>query len=113
MENTTNFVVMDKNDTHKRSAAEQPKKSGREDLQEKGPAGSQALSLVKSGWQMARIVFLLFLLTSCSYNLSPTTAQKEQKKFSRFKVAPKDALILTGSAFVGYGIGKELSNGSR
>jgi hypothetical protein len=74
------------NDTHKRSAAEQPKKSGREDLQEKGQeVKSQALSLFtvvlcekdgfdeyavkcsncecksvkpsrKSGWQMARII---------------------------------------------------------
>jgi hypothetical protein len=52
------FVVMDSNDTLKRSAAEQPKKSGREDLQEKGQeVKSQALSLFnrKSGFAMARI----------------------------------------------------------
>jgi hypothetical protein len=41
------FTRMVRNDTHKRSAAEQPKKSDREDLQKKGPAGSQALSLSK------------------------------------------------------------------
>jgi hypothetical protein len=54
----TKIASMISNDTLKRSAAEQPKKSDREDLQEKGQeVKSQALSLFKrkSGWQMARI----------------------------------------------------------
>jgi hypothetical protein len=104
---------------------------------EKGQAGSEALSLIKdefswitpeiaerltrpikwdyklpevSGFKMARLVCLLtFLSLSCSYNLSPTTAQKEQKKFERFKIAPKEAIILSGAAFIGYGTGKHFN----
>jgi hypothetical protein len=64
-----------------------------------------------SGFKMARLVCLLtFLSLSCSYNLSPTTAQKEQKKFERFKIAPKEVMIYSGSAFLGYGIGKHFAN---
>ena len=63
-----------------------------------------------SGFKMARLVCLLtFLSLSCSYNLSPTTAQKEQKKFERFKIAPKEAIILSGAAFIGYGTGKHFA----
>ena len=60
-----------------------------EGLHGKGLAGLLALSLF-----------------SCSYTLAPTTAQKEQKKFERFKISPNEALIYSGSAFLGYSLGK-------
>lgn len=64
----------------------------------------------KQGFAMARLVSLLILLSSCSYNLSPTTAQREQKKFERFKISPKEALIYSGTAFASYGLGKHFAN---
>ena len=60
-----------------------------EGLHRKGLAGLLALSLF-----------------SCSYTLAPTTAQKEQKKFERFKVSPNEALIYSGTVFLGYSMGK-------
>lgn len=157
---------MDKNSTPNGSQ-EQGKKSGNEGLQEKGQAGSEALSLLKnpqlkeslrlfqmhiesmseedfkkaieeigdvgtngptveeymdyinlfgyrlpevSGFRMARLVCLALILSSCSFNLSPTTAQREQKKFERFKIAPKEALIYSGTAFLSYGVGKHFAD---
>jgi len=69
---------------------------------------SQALSLFlrKSGFAMARLVSIAIVLSSCSYNIAPTTAQKEQKKFERFKLSPNEALIYSGSVFLGYSMGK-------
>jgi hypothetical protein len=118
---------MDKNSTPKRLPGT-GKKSGDEGLQEKGQAGSEALSfsftqdgkeITKigeyriqkiSGFKMARLVCLLtFLSLSCSYKINLTEAQREQKKFERFKIAPKEAIILSGAAFIGYGTGKHFA----
>lgn len=63
-----------------------------------------------SGFRMARLVCLALILSSCSFNLSPTTAQREQKKFERFKIAPKEALIYSGTAFLSYGVGKHFAD---
>lgn len=129
------FASMDLNSTPKRLPAEQGKKSVSESFQKEGQeVKSQAPLLLKlnqirentpqsvkdridkiatptkSGFAMARLVCLLILLNSCSYNLSPTTAQREQKKFERFKIAPREALIYSGSTFVGYGLGKHFGN---
>ena len=101
-------------------AAEQPKKSvqelenpevkGRILIQANTESNSLFVKPKISGFKMARLVCLLtFLSLSCSYNLSPTTAQKEQKKFERFKIAPKEAIILSGAAFIGYGAGKHFA----
>ncbi|HRG79451.1 MAG TPA: hypothetical protein PL167_07560 [Cyclobacteriaceae bacterium] len=113
MEKSTIFVVMDSNSTPKRLPAEEGKKSVSESFQKDGQeVKSQARSLFKrkSGFAMARLVCLLILLSSCSYNLSPTNAQREQKKFERFKIAPKEALIYSGTAFASYGLGKHFGN---
>lgn len=89
-------------------AAEQPKKSVQE-LENPEVKGRILIPKI-SGFKMARLVCLLtFLSLSCSYNISPTTAQKEQKKFERFKIAPKEAIILSGAAFIGYGTGKHFA----
>lgn len=55
------------------------------------------------------ITILLLSLSGCSYKLNLTEAQKEQRKFERFKIAPREAIILTGAAFVGYGTGKHFT----
>jgi len=89
-------------------AAEQPKKSVQE-LENPEVKGRILIPKI-SGFKMARLVCLLtFLSLSCSYNLSPTTAQREQKKFERFKIAPKELVILSGAAFIGYGTGKHFT----
>ena len=125
MEKSTIFVVMDSNSTPKRLPAEEGKKSVSESFQKDGQeVNSQARSLLnpyqggkfdwqfkrKSGFAMARLVCLLILLSSCSYNLSPTTAQRERQKFERFKIAPREALIYSGTAFASYGLGKHFAN---
>jgi len=104
----TNFVVMIRNSTLKRLPAERVENRIFEGLHKRGLAGCLALSLFnrKSGFAMARLVSLAIVLSSCSYNLAPTTAQKEQKKFERFKVAPTEAIIYSAAGFVGYGLGK-------
>ncbi len=56
---------------------------------------------------MKKYYICLLLLSSCSGTINLTTAQKEQKKFGRFKMAPKEALVISGAAFVGYGLGKQ------
>ncbi len=81
---------MIRNSTLKRLPAERVENRIFEGLHGRGLAGCLALSL----------------LCSCSYNLAPTTAQKEQKKFERFKVAPTEAIIYSAAGFVGYGLGK-------
>jgi len=60
--------------------------------------------------RIMKLLCLAILLSSCSYNMAPTTAQREQKKFERFKIAPKEVMIYSGSAFLGYGIGKHFAN---
>jgi len=122
MEKSTIFVVMDKRiaseigsqtETKRFGIVPDGKKTGNESFQKDGQeVKSQARSLFKrkSGFAMARLVCLLILLSSCSYNLSPTTAQKERQKFERFKIAPKEALIYSGTAFSSYGLGKHFGN---
>jgi hypothetical protein len=86
-----------------------PAKQGKKYVQElENPEVKGRILIPKiSGFKMARLVCLLtFLSLSCSYNLSPTTAQKEQNKFERFKIAPKEVMIYSGSAFLGYSLGK-------
>lgn len=85
------FVSMIRNSTLKRLPSERVENWIFEGLHWKGLAGLLALSLF-----------------SCSYTLAPTTAQKEQKKFERFKVSPNEALIYSGSVFLGYSMGKNL-----
>lgn len=104
----TKIALMVTNSTLKRLPSERVENRIVEGLQEKGRAGSLTPSLFKrkSGFAMARLVSLAIVLSSCSYNLAPTTAQREQKKFERFKVAPTEAIVYSGSAFLGYGLGK-------
>jgi len=113
------IASMDSNSTPKRLPAEQGKKSVSESFQKEAQdVRNGAPSLIyqggkfdwqfkrKSGFAMARLVSLIILFSSCSFNLSPTTAQREQKNFERFKLSPKEAIIYSGTAFASYGLGK-------
>ena len=56
-------------------------------------------------------VVLLLVASSCSIKVNLTKEQRrdiEARRFSRFKLSPKEVVWNTASFFVGYSIGKEV-----
>lgn len=60
----------------------------------------------KSGFAMARLVLLAIILSSCSASLNLTQAQREQKKFERFKLRPNELILYSAGTFLSVGLGK-------